>query len=399
MTLTAHGGDWCGLASTGSTDGPEIAGCAACHDEPMKLGDLIGKSTLPTRVWMDQRFPKIDEFAAKARRHLRGVEPWSASEGRVPPVIGTAMDYRIRYAFGITPVDEFVAFRGGTLAVQDEFRLMPVYSLDLGRWLTEDEHLGSGGSPTDRVSTGSQSPILLWLTESGLEDHGPNLVNEFFGQLHRRVPELAPVNRQLVPAEEDELDRYCLLLALFEQVARTGMVWPGTILGDCTRETTCESVLSSFPQSWLDDMAGLTAMFYKPWAYYLGRPSILNPRFGLVGGGGADGDLIVDGVLFELKTYQGLLFPATIRQLLAYVLLDTEDVYAISGMGIYMVRHGRLIAWRLDEALDALAGLGRASLAELRAGFRHHLDGLGGNASGVGTDGFTRPSIRFGPPT
>jgi len=370
----------------------EIASCAACHHEHMKLGDLIGKSTLPTRQWMDQRFPKVDEFATKARRHLRGVEPWSAIEGRIPPVIGTAMDYRIRYAFGITPVDQFVAFSGATLAMHDTHRVMPVYNLDLGRWLTEDEHIGSGGSLASEGSAAAQSPILLWLTETGLEDHGPNLVNEFFGQLRRRVPELAPVNRQLARAEEDELDRYCLLLALFEQVARTGMVWPGTILAECTRETTCGSVLASFPQSWLDDIAGLTAMFYKPWAYYLGRPSTLNPGFKLVDGGGADGDLIVDGILVELKTYQGFLFPATIRQLLAYVLLDTEDVYSISGMGIYMVRHGRLIVWRLEEALDSLAGPGRASLAELRAGFRQHLDNLGERVGRVGPDSFARPA-------
>lgn len=123
-------------------------------------------------------------------------------------------------------------------------------------------------------------------------------------------------------------------------------------------------------------MAGLTAMFYKPWAYYLGRPAILNPRFRLASGGGADGDLIVDGILFELKTYQGLLFPAAVRQLLAYVLLDTEDVYAIKGVGLYMVRHGKLIVWRLEEALDSLAGPDRASLAELRAAFRSCLDDL-----------------------
>jgi hypothetical protein len=370
----------------------EVASCAACPHQSINLATLLGNSALPARRWMDQQFPHVDEFATKARRHLHGIEPWSAIEGRVPPVIGTAMDYRIRYAFGITPVDEFIAFQGATLAVHDKLRLMPVYNLDLGRWLTEEEHLGSDGSPTDPMSATPQSPILLWLTESGLEDHGPNLVNEFFAQLHRRVPELAPVNRRLLPDEEDELDRFCLLLALFEQVARTGMVWPGTILAECTRETTCASVLESFPQSWLDDMAGLSAMFYKPWAYYLGRPATLNPHFR----GGGDGDLIVDGILFELKTYQRLLFPATIRQLLAYVLLDTEDGYGIYGMGIYMVRHGRLIVWRLEEALDSIAGPGRASLAELRAGFRNHLVGLDGNACRVGADGLARPSIRFG---
>ncbi len=363
----------------------------------MKLGDLIGKSTLPTRVWIDQRFPKVNQFAAKARRHVSGVEPWSAIEGRIPPVIGTAMDYRLRYAFGITPADKFVAFHGAISAMHDQHRLMPVYNLDLGRWLTEDEHLGSGGSPSGSAPAGSPSPILLWLTESGLEDHGPNLVNEFFDRLRRRVPELAPVNRQLAPAEEDELDRYCLLLALFEQVARSGIVWPGTILANCTRETTCESVLASFPQSWLDDMAGLTVMFYKPWAYYLGRPATLNPRFKLVGTGGADGDLIVDGILIELKAYQDPLFPATIRQLLAYVLLDTEDMYGISGMGMYLVRHGELIVWRLEEAFDLLAGPGRASLPELRAGFRNHLDSLDGDARSVRSGSLTRTSIRIGP--
>jgi hypothetical protein len=235
----------------------------------------------------------------------------------------------------------------------------------------------------------TKSPLLPWMTDPDTEGLAPNFVSDFFGQLRRRVPQLAPVNRQLAPAEEDELDRYCLLLALFEQVARTNMVWPGTTLAESARETACETILASLPQSWLADMAGLTAMFYKPWAYYLGRPATLNPVFRLVPGSGADGDMIVDGILVELKTYQGLLFPATIRQLLAYVLLDTEDVYGIMGIGTYMVRHGRLIVWRLEEALDSLAGSDRASLAELRAGFRRHLNDLSG--------GLGRPPIRFSP--
>lgn len=338
----------------------------------MNLATLLGNSVLPARRWMDQQFPHVDELATRARRHLRGIEPWCAIEGRVPATIGTAMDYRIRYAFGITPVDEFIAFLGASRAVEVKLRLVPVYDLDLGRWLTEGDHLGGGGSPTDPMSATALSPIPLWLTESGLEENGPNLVSEFFARLHRRVPELDPVNRRLPPDEEHELDRYCLLLALFEQVARTGMVWPGTILAECTRETTCESVLASFPPSWLDDMAGLMAMFYKPWTYYLERPATLNPHFR----GGGDGDLIVDGILFELKTYQRPLFPATIRQLLAYVLLDTDDAFGIRGIGVYMVRHGKLIVWRLEEALDALAGSDRASLAELRTGFRGCMDNV-----------------------
>jgi hypothetical protein len=358
----------------------------------MRLVDLIGKSTLPTRVWMDQRFPKVDEFATKARRHLRGIEPWCAIEGRVPPVMGTAMDYRIRYAFAITPIDEFVAFKGA-MGLPAEFGPMPVFNLDLNRWLTFDELAARG------IGDSAESLIPSWLTDPDADGPGSNFVGEFFSRLSRRVPELAPVNRWLAPVEEDELDRYCILLALLEQVARAGMVWPSSILDQCTRETTCDAVLASFPKSWLDDMAGLTAMFYKPWAYYLGRPSILNPRFRLIPGSGVDGDLIVDGVLVELKTYQSILFPGTIRQLLAYVLLDTDDAYGIAGMGIYMVRHGRLIAWRLEEALDSLAGPGRASLAELRAGFRDHIDRLVGNARIVGADGPRRPSIPSGPPT
>ena len=372
-----------------------IVSCVACHHGPMKLGDLIGKSTLPTRLWMDQRFPKIDEFATKARRHLRGVEPWCAIEGRVPPVIGTAMDYRIRYAFGITPADEFIAFRGAAMVLTDVLGLEPV--IDLDKWIAESELLAKGGSSPGVGPARTKGSLLPWLTDPDTEGLPPNFVSEFFARLRARVPELAPVNRQLAPAEEGELDRYCLLLALFEQVARTNMIWPGTVLAECTRETTCGTVLAALPQPWLDDMAGLTAMFYKPWAYYLGRPSTLNPGFRLVSDSGADGDLIVDGILFELKTYQGLLFPATIRQLLAYVLLDTEDVYDIKGMGIYMVRHGQLIVWRLQEALDSLGGPDRASLAELRAGFRDHLDHLSGSAGRVVADGFARPASRFGP--
>lgn len=175
----------------------------------MKLGDLIGKSTLPTRRWMDLRFPQIDEFATKARRHLHGVEPWCAVQGRVPPVIGTAMDYRIRYAFGITPVDEFVAFGGAAMVLTDVLGLEPV--IDLDKWIAESELLAKGGSSPGVGPARTKGSLLPWLTDPDTEGLPPNFVSEFFARLRARVPELAPVNRPLMPAEEANLTAtaYC----------------------------------------------------------------------------------------------------------------------------------------------------------------------------------------------
>jgi hypothetical protein len=80
----------------------------------------------------------------------------------------------------------------------------------------------------------------------------------------------------------------------------------------------------------------------------------------------ADCDVIADGTLIEIKTglgtktERGVRYDALsgrdLRQLLAYVLLDTTDHYGIDAIGMYSARYGHYVRWPLAELLEELAG-------------------------------------------
>jgi hypothetical protein len=58
--------------------------------------------------------------------------------------------------------------------------------------------------------------------------------------------------------------------------------------------------------------------------------------------GGADGDFLVGGTLFEIKTTinPGNLLQATVRQLIGYVALDADDQYEIDELAVLLPRQG-----------------------------------------------------------
>lgn len=81
----------------------------------------------------------------------------------------------------------------------------------------------------------------------------------------------------------------------------------------------------------------------------------------------ADADLIINGLLMEIKTTQGrknistgtrtdTVSLANIYQLLGYVLFDHSDNFDIDSVGFYSGRYGNLTTWPLDGFLNSLAG-------------------------------------------
>jgi hypothetical protein len=119
------------------------------------------------------------------------------------------------------------------------------------------------------------------------------------------------------------------------------------------------------------DLCVLSAAAYEAFAPRLDRPFVLNPTFAGSGDvGNADADLILDGCLLEIKATKRPLKPVVFHQLLGYVLLDYEDVYAIRRVGIYLARRGVMVEWPLLALVAQLSGGRAASLATLRAAFR-----------------------------
>jgi hypothetical protein len=89
-------------------------------------------------------------------------------------------------------------------------------------------------------------------------------------------------------------------------------------------------------------------------------PIVTGPTFS--GGhlvGAADGDVIAAGLLVDIKTTvePSRAKPDDLKQLLGYLLLDTEDAYCLHGVGLYFSRQGLLISWGVEELFQLLGVL------------------------------------------
>lgn len=95
------------------------------------------------------------------------------------------------------------------------------------------------------------------------------------------------------------------------------------------------------------------------------NPTFLGSRFV----GGADGDLVFDGVLVEVKTRETITNPwlrESLFQLLGYVLLDIDDAHRIRDVAIVLPRQPHMRHWSVDELLGQDA---EQALPELRDAF------------------------------
>lgn len=105
-----------------------------------------------------------------------------------------------------------------------------------------------------------------------------------------------------------------------------------------------------------------------------GTTVAVDPSFaGSAAVGGADGDVIVDGVLVDIKaSKEPTLRLRDLHQIVAYALLDWTDSFQLTDVGILAARHGSLVTWPLPDLLAEMAGA-PVEVAELRAALRDDL--------------------------
>lgn len=183
------------------------------------------------------------------------------------------------------------------------------------------------------------------------------------------VIERAAAAARAPEASAELLARACWALALATDVYRSGLR-PGSAFDRLLRTGRFEpdTLLALCPD---DGVAELTALGAVAAAHLLPQldwpPVILGPEFAASALCAADADLIVGGLLIDIKTKLGRLDPKTgarhgsistteIYQLVAYLLFDTDDRYRIDAMGIYSARYGCLARWPVPAVLDTLAG-------------------------------------------
>lgn len=273
------------------------------------------------RRFMDRHFPNLPSFYKVCNAPLR--RAWTvrpAERDRYPwSTIGMAFDYRLRYYFEATPSKKLVA------------------------------HRGASGLPA-------------------------KLVRDFFTSLDRDVlPTINPVRRRLQGVHEELINRYCVVLALFEELYRNPTIESSPLL--VPKPKKLADLLAIARPRWLDDLRGMSWAFYDHFAGLLYcDPVILNPTFdGSKDVGGADADLIVGGCLIDVKSTvlnKGPEWSRWVRQLLGYVLLDYTDRYHIEEVGLYLARQRVLVRWPLPELLFKLTGHKAPPLKPLRRAFK-----------------------------
>jgi hypothetical protein len=176
---------------------------------------------------------------------------------------------------------------------------------------------------------------------------------------------------------EERLVRLCFVAAFYEDVYRTGEVRRYSMLAERNANTTLTDLLEAVPGYVIDDI-GQQMKFadtaFRRFRALPRREIITGPVFaGSTDIGGADADFILGGLLLDCKATIAprKLGADEINQLAGYLLLDYDDEFAISQVGLYLSRQGAEIAWDVSRFLELL-GAGE-SLSALRGRLRTHL--------------------------
>lgn len=278
--------------------------------------------------FMRERFPHMRSVVRGVNVELNKANIIRPEEAVDWGTVGAAFDHRIRFYFGHTHRESVTIQRGARIlegSSLHEETLKPI-SATLG--------------------FGKQQVIL------------GSVVSQFFRELEVTLSRLQPKRASLERVDEELLCRYCVILALFEQIGRL-IFTPQTLLVKPAPAESVQELLSRIPDSWVEDMRDLS------WAFFVSQGErflkdtqdvALGPTFdGSHDVGGADADLILDGLLMEVKTSTKPKIKADmVYQLLGYVLLDYSDKYKIRSVAIYMARQMHLVHWELSELLSRL---------------------------------------------
>lgn len=329
----------------------------------MSLTSHLNTLSSPIGQFIRERFSQTTSITKVTNPQLRNSEtilpvahPWPYDK------IGSAIDYRIRYSFAITPRQQFVAWAG-------------VCKLAFKPWESEEDI----AIPWEDLPQGLRIPVSRMPGHDVFADIAQGayrweILETFFDRLDDMLVTIRPIGRRLTLEEERIIARYCFILALFEEVYRSDRYKDGPLFVPSVKQSIDE--LLAIPEdAWIDDLSQLSLRFYDTCHDLLSRAFVLNPTFsGSRDVGGADADLIIDGCLLEIKTSkQAKIESSWLRQLAGYLLLDYNDEYHIQSLGIYMARQGLLFSWPVDEFLSILTGNSDVSLPQLRQDFRQLL--------------------------
>jgi hypothetical protein len=177
-------------------------------------------------------------------------------------------------------------------------------------------------------------------------------------------------------ADESELDRAAILLAHCEQVVRAGAGALNGSVGDaCDAAADGQAFADQLDPLALADVRSLMLMNVRQletWHEQIADGERYEPNPSFISSplvGGADADWMVGETLIDCKVYGSLTVNKLwgfLRQLLGYVMLDSDDSLGIRRVGLWLPRQGLTPTWNLTQLLS---GDPEELLLTLRKGF------------------------------
>ena len=284
----------------------------------MSLHAHLRSRSSPVRAWFEESFPATRAVAMEANRSLRGGDHRTACP--VPPprgsdcsLVGMAVDYLVRVHLRPDALDRTVAQTGAQML---DHRLR-----------------GERAARVEREAV-------------------------------RRIAQAEPWRRLLDDDEWPEMCAACAGLARLEQWYRAGPAVLGYTVDPLRHvEGLDDFVSTTVGEASLADLAHLGRIAVEDHLDLRRcRTLALNPRFReSLALGGADADLVCDGLLLEWKaTATGsVVGREELWQLLGYVLADGDDAHRLRSVGISAVRWRRRASWSIEELVSELGTAAR----------------------------------------
>jgi len=297
----------------------------------------------PVRLFLEKRFPNLGDIQ---RRYRENAPALAVPDNEANPgTVGTACDWLLRYLVHPQP-DVHLALMGGAFIDQ------PGPGLAVAMF----EMCETLGIPTG----GTMPPAKA---------SAPTFTGPIAGST----------------IEAELLARGCWALALLTEFYRAGPIAAASgPLGHLDADARPDLLALASPAA-IDQLTQLRRVFEEALLPRLATRHgtwALGPTFTGSALLNADADLIAAGLLLEVKTSQGPKRPDGTRraaltkldllQLIGYALLDFDDDYQITELGIFVARYAYLATWPLAALLSEMAGQ-QVNLPATRDAFRQLL--------------------------
>jgi len=346
----------------------------------MSLTSEIKNLQSPTILYFRENFPDKKNFAQdwkKRTKDLPSILPQDESHPYPWTLIGHAIDYRIRLFYKKYRTIDTVA-RNECGAIIGYYPRTKESIIDLD-WFQDS---GVYNSSHLMNLDPEKYNILKWPTFSDIrKPKNKKAFDELkrktriWGSLSKLFDDLSVDVVGKMPSSEIErqITLCCIVLSYYEIQSRTGE--PNELI---LRANTLEDLFSVIPEIVIDDLVCLFQAFFESDNPFPAKEDIiLNPTFsGSSDVGGADGDIIIDHVLWDFKAtknpiqLKNLFWP---YQLIGYALLDYYDLYSLTGCGIYLVRQARWFSWSFEELFSLLGSDPEIDISAHRECFRNSI--------------------------